>query len=80
MAWLQPKSFRILMAKSVGGFFNNLKLLLSIEGKEWKKTYAGILEQSMGTRNRVGIGLLYRPARVRICKRLRNPGIDSWAP
>ncbi len=25
---------------------------------------AGILEQSMGARNRVGIGLLYRPARL----------------
>jgi hypothetical protein len=31
---------------------------------------AGILEQSMRARNRVGIGLSYRPARARICKRL----------
>jgi hypothetical protein len=31
----------------------------------------------MGTRNRVGIGLLYRPARVRICKPFKEPGIDS---
>jgi hypothetical protein len=38
---------------------------------------AGIFKQSMGTRNRVGIGLSYRPARARICKLLRRPGIDS---
>jgi hypothetical protein len=31
----------------------------------------------MGARNRVGIELSYRPARARICKRLRRPGIDS---
>jgi hypothetical protein len=50
----------------------------------WKKFYsspnqnsASILEQSIGTRNRVGIGLPYRPSRARICKRLRSPGIDS---
>ncbi len=28
------------------------------------KCSAGILEQSMGTRNQVGIGLSYRPARL----------------
>jgi hypothetical protein len=40
---------------------------------------AGILEQSMWARNRVGIGLSYRPARLHSW---RNPflGIDSWAP
>jgi hypothetical protein len=38
--------------------------------KVWKKTKrdsparAGILEQSMGARNRVGIGLSHRPARL----------------
>jgi hypothetical protein len=31
----------------------------------------------MGTRNRVGIGLLYQPARARICKPFKEPGIDS---
>jgi hypothetical protein len=31
----------------------------------------------MWTRNRVGIGLLYRPARARICKPFKEPGIDS---
>jgi hypothetical protein len=31
----------------------------------------------MGARHRVGIGLLYQPARARICKRLLSPGIDS---
>jgi hypothetical protein len=38
-------------------------------------------EQSMGARNRVGIGLWYRPARLhrlaRIYNRLISPGIDS---
>ncbi len=38
---------------------------------------AGILEQSMGTRNRVGIGLSYRPATLGWRKRCL--GIDSWA-
>jgi hypothetical protein len=38
---------------------------------------AGILEQSMGTRNRVGTGLSYLPARACICKRFWSPGIDS---
>ncbi len=31
----------------------------------------------MGTRNRVGLELLYRPARARICKPFKEPGIDS---
>ncbi len=31
----------------------------------------------MGTRNRVGIGLLYRPARAHICKPFKEPRIDS---
>ncbi len=31
----------------------------------------------MGTRKWVGIGLLYRPARARICKPFKEPGIDS---
>ncbi len=38
---------------------------------------AGILEQSMGARNQVEIGLSYRPARGGIFKPLRSPGIDS---
>ncbi len=43
-------------------------------------------KQSMGTRNWVGLGLLYRPARARICKPFKEPGIDSqtggpvWQP
>jgi hypothetical protein len=42
-------------------------------------TCAGILEQSMGARNRVGIGLPYRPARLH---RLAESffGINAWAP
>ncbi len=34
----------------------------------------------MGARNRVRVGLTYRPTKARNCKRLRSPGIDSWAP
>jgi hypothetical protein len=37
---------------------------------------AGILEQSVGARNRVGIQLSYGPARARIFKRLWSPQID----
>jgi hypothetical protein len=43
----------------------------------WGRSCAGILEQSMGTRNRVGIGLTYRPAGACNCKRFWSPGIDS---
>ncbi len=38
---------------------------------------AGILEQSVGAKNLVGLWLSYRPARVRISKRIWSPGIDS---
>ncbi len=38
---------------------------------------AGILEQSMGARNRVGVGLSFWPAKDGIFKLLRSPGIDS---
>ncbi len=34
-------------------------------------------KQSMGTWNQVGIGLLYRPTRARICKPFKEPGINS---
>ncbi len=41
---------------------------------------AGILEQSLGAkRNRVGIGLSYRPIRLHRLAELFF-GIDSWAP
>jgi hypothetical protein len=36
---------------------------------------AGILEQSMGARNRVGIGLSYRPARLGIDYLKSIPGL-----
>jgi hypothetical protein len=47
--------------------------------------HAGIFKQ-WGTRNQVGIGLLYQPARAHICKPFKEPGIDSqpggpvWQP
>jgi hypothetical protein len=37
-------------------------------------------QQSMGARNRVGIGLSYRPARLYIGWRNRILRINSWAP
>jgi hypothetical protein len=40
-------------------------------------TLCSDFKQSMGARNRAGIGLSYRSARDRICKCLWNPGIDS---
>ncbi len=36
----------------------------------------GILEQPMGARNRVGIGLSYRPSRTLFADLFRRPGID----
>ncbi len=50
---------------------NSEELVRKFQGR------AGIFKQSMGTRNRVGIGLLYRPARTRICKPFKEPEIDS---
>jgi hypothetical protein len=41
---------------------------------------AGILEESLGARNRVGTELSYRPARARTFKCLWGPGIDSNPP
>ncbi len=41
---------------------------------------AGIFKQSMGARNRVGIGLSYRPARLNSLAELGFYGIDYWAP
>jgi hypothetical protein len=41
---------------------------------------AGILEQSLGARNRAGIGLLYWPARLHYRLAELILGIDSWAP
>ncbi len=43
-------------------------------------TSAGIFKQSVEARNRVGIGLSYRPSRVRIFKLLRSPRIDAKEP
>jgi hypothetical protein len=40
---------------------------------------AGILEQSMGAKNRIGIGLSYRPARLhRLAESFFE--IESWVP
>ncbi len=44
------------------------------------KTCAEILEQSMGSRNRVGIWLSYIPADSLHRLVQSFPGIDSWAP
>jgi hypothetical protein len=52
------------------------------EGIELKSTEinsAGIFKQSMGARNRVGIGLLYRSARLHTAWQNLFLGIESWA-
>ncbi len=41
---------------------------------------AGIYKQSIGARNRVGIGLSYQPAIGYTAWRNCFLGIDSWAP
>jgi hypothetical protein len=49
--------------------------------KEYRSTEysAGIFKQSMGARNRLGIGLSYRPARLhRLAELILE--IDSWVP
>jgi hypothetical protein len=44
----------------------------------FRYTSAGILEQPMGARNQLGIGLSCRPvSRARTFKLLSSPGIDS---
>ncbi len=42
------------------------------------RAFAGIFKQSMGARNRVGIGLSYRPATGYTAWRNWFLGIDSW--
>jgi hypothetical protein len=49
------------------------------ERMKWKDS-SGIFKKSMGARHRVGIGLLYRPARLHIGWRNSFLRIDSWAP
>jgi hypothetical protein len=53
--------------------------LINCEAVDWKFC-AGILEQSMGTINRVGIRFSYRPASRLHRQADRFLGIDSWAP
>ncbi len=80
------KNFVKVRIRSLLYISNNVFLLPSIQGNpvtlqdiyyEVNLSSAGIFEQSIGAKNRVGIGLPYRPARAQICKRLRSPGIDS---
>ncbi len=55
---------------------NNLVSCSSPTLKNVAKNSAGILEHSVGARNRVGIVLSYRPASDGIFKLLRSPGIN----
>jgi hypothetical protein len=43
-------------------------------------TRSGIFKRSMGARNRVGIGLSYRPSRLHIGWRNSFLGINFWDP
>jgi hypothetical protein len=58
-----------------------LHVLLWPLQKRFSFSCAGIFKQSMGARNRVGIGLSYRPARL-LYIGWQNSflGIDFWAP
>ncbi len=53
-----------------------LVCFLSVWQIGWDLASAGILEQSMGARNRVGIRLSYRPAKLQMLAEID----DSWAP
>ncbi len=58
-------------------FVQDMEFLLRVRNV-FNIWFAGILEQSMRARDRVGIGS-YRPARLhRPAESI--PGIDSWAP
>jgi hypothetical protein len=59
-----------------GGFYTNAQWRKSSMNQCFKPC-AGIFKQSIGARNRVGIGLSFRPARAGIFKLLCRPRIDS---
>jgi hypothetical protein len=66
-------------AYAPGGLYNNpipTRFLVPLDCSKVPSP-CWYFKQSMGTRNRVGIGLLYRPARASICKPFKEPGIDS---
>ncbi len=56
---------------------NSRAIIIPCGGTEPFLVSAGIFKQYMGARNRIGIGLSYRPARARICNPFRSPGIYS---
>ncbi len=64
--WIQEIVFQKMNA---AGKINSLILISNC----LYSSCAKILEQSMGARNRVGMGLSYRPARARICKPFKKP-------
>jgi hypothetical protein len=58
-------SFLIVTGYKPEQLTNEVKYrLLNIENMKGADYRAGIFKQSLGARNRVGIGLLYRPARL----------------
>jgi hypothetical protein len=50
-------------SKREGDLSTMVHIQVSIDGQD--RLCAGIFKQSMGTRNRVGVGLSYRPARLK---------------
>jgi hypothetical protein len=69
----------ILPAYALAGLYNNSIAARFLAPLDCSKVprLCWYFKQSMGIRNRVGIRTLYRPARARICKPFKEPGIDS---
>ncbi len=79
--FMEPIDSKVLIppAYALEGLYNNpipARFLAPLDCSK-VPARAGIFKQPMGTRNRVGIGLLYRPARAHICKPFKEPEIDS---
>jgi hypothetical protein len=73
-----PACFRIFPFVEYEEFNNFLRL---IAASNLKKTSAGILEQSIGARNRVGIGLSYLPASLnRLAESVPGPSKSLKIP
>jgi hypothetical protein len=64
----------------MGGGLCSAGALLQPQTLIGQKTVLEFLNNLWGARNRVGVGLSYRPARARIFKLLRSPRIDSTEP
>jgi hypothetical protein len=60
----EKATFSVLVKLYLHDYFYDYTLLYSERWVQQTFSNAGIIEQSMGARNQVGIGLSYRPARL----------------